>query len=197
MKDIKLIVATHKKYEMPKDDMYIPLYVGSKGKDSIGFERDDNGINISEKNPFFCELTGLYWAWKNLNDDYIGLCHYRRHFTLNKRIPKREEDKFKNLLTKEQVDKILENTDIILPKERNYYIENLYDHYKHTMYVEPLDETGKIAANITKRSRINPVLSAKDSLDEAVALVDGLNSADELDYLIGTGYGRNEKRIIR
>ena len=55
-----------------------------------------------------------------------------------------------------------------------------------------LDETGKIAANITKRSRINPVLSAKDSLDEAVALVDGLNSADELDYLIGTGYGRNK-----
>ena len=55
-----------------------------------------------------------------------------------------------------------------------------------------LDETGKIVANITKRSRINPVLSAKDSLDEAVALVDGLNSADELDYLIGTGYGRNK-----
>ena len=47
-----------------------------------------------------------------------------------------------------------------------------------------LDETGKIAANITKRSRINPVLSAKDSLDEAVALVDGLNSADELDILL-------------
>ena len=36
------------------------------------------------------------------------------------------------------------------------------------------------------------MLSAKDSLDEAVALVDGLNSADELDYLIGTGYGRNK-----
>ena len=56
MKDIKLIVATHKKYEMPKDDMYIPLYVGSNGKESIGFERDDNGINISEKNPFFVSL---------------------------------------------------------------------------------------------------------------------------------------------
>ena len=27
---------------------------------------------------------------------------------------------------------------------------------------------------------------------KAVALVDGLNSADELDYLIGTGYGRNK-----
>jgi predicted CoA-substrate-specific enzyme activase len=55
-----------------------------------------------------------------------------------------------------------------------------------------LDENGKIAAAVTKRSRINPVLSAKDALDEAVSQVDGLNSAEELTYLIGTGYGRNK-----
>lgn len=55
-----------------------------------------------------------------------------------------------------------------------------------------IDENGKIAAAITKRSRINPVLSAKDALDEAVSQVDGLNSAEELTYLIGTGYGRNK-----
>ena len=55
-----------------------------------------------------------------------------------------------------------------------------------------IDENGKIAAAVTKRSRINPVLSAKDALDEAVSHVDGLNSAEELTYLIGTGYGRNK-----
>ena len=55
-----------------------------------------------------------------------------------------------------------------------------------------IDENGKIAAAVTKRSRINPVLSAKDALDEAVIQVDGLNSAEELTYLIGTGYGRNK-----
>lgn len=55
-----------------------------------------------------------------------------------------------------------------------------------------IDENGKIAAAVTKRSRINPVLSAKDALDEAVGQVDGLNSAEELTYLIGTGYGRNK-----
>jgi predicted CoA-substrate-specific enzyme activase len=55
-----------------------------------------------------------------------------------------------------------------------------------------LDENGKIAAAVTKRSRINLVLSAKDALDEAVSQVDGLNSAEELTYLIGTGYGRNK-----
>ena len=55
-----------------------------------------------------------------------------------------------------------------------------------------IDENGKILAAVTKRSRINPVLSAKDALDEAVSQVDGLNSAEELTYLIGTGFGRNK-----
>lgn len=55
-----------------------------------------------------------------------------------------------------------------------------------------IDENGKILAAVTKRSRINPVLSAKDALDETVSQVDGLNSAEELTYLIGTGYGRNK-----
>ena len=55
-----------------------------------------------------------------------------------------------------------------------------------------IDENGKILAAVTKRSRINQVLSAKDALDEAVSQVDGLNSAEELTYLIGTGYGRNK-----
>ena len=49
-----------------------------------------------------------------------------------------------------------------------------------------------MVANVTKRSRINPVLSAQDALDEAVAQVEGLESPKELAYLIGTGYGRNK-----
>lgn len=54
-----------------------------------------------------------------------------------------------------------------------------------------LDEYGKIAAYTTKKSRINPVLSARDAIDETVRQVDGL-SAEGLAYLIGTGYGRNK-----
>ena len=144
MKDIKIIVATHKKYQMPDDDIYIPVQVGAEGKESLGYQNDNEGDNISFKNPYYCELTGLYWAWKNLNADYIGLSHYRRHFTNRKRTPKKEDKKFKVLLSKKEIEKILETTDIILAKKRNYYIENLYDHYKHTMYIEPLDETRKI-----------------------------------------------------
>jgi hypothetical protein len=144
LKDVKIIIATHKKYQMPVDEMYIPLQVGKEGKESLGYKEDNIGDNISIKNPQFCELTGLYWAWKNLEADYIGLVHYRRYFTNARKVPKKEEDKFRCILSSEDVTKILDNTDIILPKKRNYYIENLYSHYEHTMYVEPLDETRKI-----------------------------------------------------
>ena len=141
-KDIKLIVATHKKYDMPKSDIYLPLQVGAKSKEKLGYEVDSSGDNISEKNPYYCELTGLYWAWKNLDADYIGLVHYRRHFASKEKISsKRRIDK---VLTEKEARKILEISDVVLPKKRNYYIENLYSHYEHTMYIEPLEITRKI-----------------------------------------------------
>lgn len=147
-KDVKIIVATHKKYQMPKDDIYIPLQVNAEKNGKIeGFDYQDNtGDNISIKNPYFCELTGLYWAWKNLQNDYIGLVHYRRYFSESKHIPKTTDEKFNVILNKKQVNELLNNNDIILPKKRNYYIENLYSHYEHTMYVEPLNEVQKIIA---------------------------------------------------
>lgn len=144
MKNIKMIVATHKKYQMPKDKMYLPIQVGAKGKEDLGYQKDNEGENISSKNPYYSELTGLYWAWKNLDADYIGLSHYRRYFSEKKLIPLKEEDRFRNVLTYETLDKLLDDADIILPTKRKYYIENIYDHYKKTMYIEPLDETRKI-----------------------------------------------------
>ena len=82
--NIKIMVAAHKPYWMPQDDVYMPIHVGCEGKESIGFTGDNTGDNISTKNPHYCELTALYWAWKNLQADYTGLVHYRRYFT-NKR----------------------------------------------------------------------------------------------------------------
>lgn len=55
-----------------------------------------------------------------------------------------------------------------------------------------LNEEGKIVSDVTIRSRINPVLSAQGALDEAIAKVDELNKAEDLTYLVGTGYGRNK-----
>ncbi len=137
---ISVVVATHKKYKMPKYKSYLPLHVGCEGKESLEFKGDNTGDNISKKNSNFCELTGLYWAWKNLKDDYIGLVHYRRYFKGNSK----SKDIFERILSDKEIGDLIKSNDIILPKKRNYYIETLYSHYEHTMYVEPLDITGKI-----------------------------------------------------
>ena len=136
---VTVIVAAHKPYAMPDDPLYLPLHVGAEGKELFGFVGDNTGENISAKNPTFCELTGLYWAWKNLDADYIGLAHYRRHFGRKGR-----GEPISHVLTEEEAVRLLAGKDGILPGKRKYYIENLYSHYVHTMHPEPLDVTGEI-----------------------------------------------------
>ena len=136
-KDIALIVATHKNYWMPKDEMYVPLHVGREGKNDLGYIGDNTGDNISTKNANYCELTGLYWAWKNLDADYLGLVHYRRHFTTKGAKGTKEE----RVITKGQLSEILKKTDVILPTPRNYYIETNYSQYVHAHHAEDLDTT--------------------------------------------------------
>lgn len=142
--DVKVIIATHKKYDMPKDEMYVPLHVGREGKDDLGYVGDNTGDNISIKNPKFCELTGLYWAWKNLDAEYLGLAHYRRHFTLKKKSQRKKLGLMNSVLEKKELEPLLEKYPIIVPKKRKYYIETLYSHYAHTHYAEHLDVTRQI-----------------------------------------------------
>lgn len=142
--DIKILIATHKRYEMPKGKCYLPIHVGGNGKENIGYIKDDTGDNISKKNPYYCELTGLYWAWKNLKCDYLGLAHYRRHFCKKRYISRLFYEKFDCVLSNKETEKLLEKYDIILPKKRKYYIETIYSHYSHTHYGEHLDETRDI-----------------------------------------------------
>ena len=60
------------------------IFVGAALADSCPINvRDDIGDNISKENKKYCELTALYWLWKNAKADFIGLCHYRRHFCLS------------------------------------------------------------------------------------------------------------------
>ena len=81
---VKILVACHKADpNIIKNDIYFPIQVGKSlnSELDLGFQCDDTGDNISDKNGSYCELTALYWAWKNIkNVDYIGLCHYRRYF---------------------------------------------------------------------------------------------------------------------
>ena len=134
---LKIVVATHKPYWMPGDSAYLPVQAGSAGKDSImGYQRDDDGVNISVKNPNYCELTALYWAWKNLDADYLGLAHYRRHFE-----GKGAGDKKDRVATGAQVMDMLQKAPVVLPKPRNYYIETNYSQYVHAHHEEDLVQT--------------------------------------------------------
>lgn len=141
-REATIIVATHKKYRMPADRLYLPLQVGASGHPALSYPQDNAGRNISAKNANFCELTGLYWAWRNLPSRYIGLAHYRRHFTARRL--SLGQDKFSRILTERELQPLLEKHAIILPKKRRYFIESLYSHYAHTMYAAPLDLTGEI-----------------------------------------------------
>ena len=172
---VKVIVATHLEYKMPKDNMYIPLHVGSElSKEDFGYQKDNTGENISKLNPGFCELTGLYWAWKNLDAGYIGMVHYRRQFSL------KNKKGIENALSYEELKPYLGKVKVFVPKKRKYYIETLYSHYAHTHYIEQLDEAKKITEEkypeylesfnrvVNKRSgyMFNMMIMQKDLLNE-------------------------------
>lgn len=145
---ISIIIATHKQYFMPGDPMYIPLHVGKLGKESIGYQGDDVGDNISAKNPYFCELTGLYWAWKNLSADYIGLIHYRRFFSIKTYLQRKKLSLQDIYLSQLEAEALLQKYDVLVPQKRNYYIETLYSHYAHTLHKEHLDVSRKIITKL-------------------------------------------------
>lgn len=176
LKDITIVVATHKQYWMPEDKMYLPLHVGAAGNDlNFGYEQDNTGENISARNPFFCELTGLYWAWKNLDADHIGLAHYRRHFSF-----RYTKTPTSAVLTHEEIRPYLGKKKIFVPKKRRYFIDTLYGHYKHTHYIEQLDVTREIIRDmapeyleefdpVVKRTSgymFNMMIMRKDYLDQ-------------------------------
>lgn len=128
--NIKIIVAAHKVAKVPQNPIYFPVQVGAYGKESIGFVRDDSSDNISEKNPYYCELTGVYWAWRNLDCDVIGLVHYRRYFGHNNK-----DDFYAGVLTGQEIENLLSEYDVILAKPRNYYIESIKTHFHNHLKV--------------------------------------------------------------
>ena len=82
MKDIKIFVSHRidKNSTTINNDIFIPVRCGAVfDKNNTSILGDDTGDNISSKRMSFCELTVLYWAWKNTSADYYGLCHYRRY----------------------------------------------------------------------------------------------------------------------
>lgn len=104
---IKIFIMTHKPFTPPQDPMYAPFHVGRANAADLGFPGDDTGDSISSLNAYFCELTGMYWLWKNYQDsDYIGVCHYRRYLINQKG----------SVFTEEQLSQLLSQYDFITTK---------------------------------------------------------------------------------
>ena len=134
MNNIKIFICAHKEVPLPQHPYFLPVQAGAALHPPIpGYQPDDEGDNISTKNPHFCELTCHYWAWKNLKDvDIVGLNHYRRYFDFQKKWPQFSADKhfistdvflnhpyvFPNL------EEIFQKYDIILPIARHWRVSN-------------------------------------------------------------------------
>lgn len=153
--NIKILVACHKPSELPDNKLMLPVQVGAtNAKTDLGLQRDDDGDNISAKNPGYCELTALYWAWKNLDADYYGLFHYRRFYSFaDEKFPVSDDGhcmirakalspmvfhKF-GLDDEAKMRQIIESNDLIvheprpvaeIPTPRGIDGKNVYDHYR-------------------------------------------------------------------
>ena len=135
MSNIKIVMACHRDdIALPKNDLICPIQVGTALAPTRfeGMLHDDEGDNISQKNPSYCELTAQYWAWKNLDADYYGLFHYRRYFSFaEKKFPTNyfadvpfEANDEKTLqeigLTEERMREVIEQYDFILPEQGQF-----------------------------------------------------------------------------
>lgn len=126
----KILVCCHKEAVCSDKEEYLPIHVGKALSDKdLHIQADNSGDNISNKNGSFCELTGMYWAWKNLKEvDYIGLCHYRRFFDFHRQcksmLPVTQflssEFPKLDLSIPPKIKKLLEKGFVIAPSEKNY-----------------------------------------------------------------------------
>lgn len=143
----KIIVCCHKDDIKVYQEPYLPIHVGKAlNNQNLGIAGDNTGDNISEKNRSYCELTGLYWAWKNLKDvDIIGLCHYRRYFDFHHqcqpilpytKFPKERFDKLDFSVPRKIMDAALQGK-VIAPRIMNN-VGSLYDEYCICHYSEDL-----------------------------------------------------------
>lgn len=136
-------VVTHKKYTLDlsvKEKGYKLISVGKgkeAGNDGVN---DDSGENIANKNANYCELTALYWMWKNDSEsEYKGLCHYRRYIT-----SKQVSADISGVIGKNEIQDFLqsEKYDIILP-QKQHFIRTATENFLRCGFQKDLDNLRK------------------------------------------------------
>lgn len=131
---VTIFTMTHKKFAQPSDSIYIPLQVGRACGEDLGYAGDNTGDNISDKNCYYGELTGVYWVWKNVHTaDYVGVCHYRRYFCT--------EDG--RILNEKDYHAILKEYDMIVSKKLKLNF-SYFDGYASDYNIFDLVTTGEV-----------------------------------------------------
>jgi hypothetical protein len=131
-----MLVAAHRESLIPNDDFYLPVHVGNAlNPSAVNYQPDDEGENISALNRSYCELTALYWAWKNLDADVVGLSHYRRYFVGSGTPPHGST----GILTRTEAVELMLAYDVVIGRPRRYLVETVDSHYRHGHYGSDLD----------------------------------------------------------
>jgi hypothetical protein len=203
--DTIILIAAHKPAPLPSDPVYLPVQVGSLSKPKLYPQSDDTGENISAKNPHYCELTALYWAWKNLNFSALGLTHYRRYFVKHRPFC----TKMQRVLIKDDFTCLLSRADVLVPTPRHYFIETTWSQYAHAHHEQDLVKTREVLAVLypaylkafdhvmKKRSghRFNMFVMKREPLDAYCSWLFGVLFALE-ERLDITGYTQNDSRVF-
>lgn len=155
---IKILISCHKPTEYISNNILTPIQLNCANKNSHFKDmlHDDEGDNISELNPMYCELTAQYWAWKNLDEDYYGFCHYRRYFNFSKTVY--DEDEYGNIresypgknaikkygLDEKTIENLVKKYDVIITEEKDVsempdHATSIIDQYDKAALLHPED----------------------------------------------------------
>lgn len=152
---------------IPNVNYITPIQVGAALTDRRLYKNiltDSCGKNISEKNRQYSELTAMYWMWKNAGEEFLGLCHYRRHFIL--------PDNWAALMKNMKIDAVLPVPSYAAPNiEENYKARHEGDDWVFLMQYLKTEypEDYRIAVEVFSGQLYSPCnmfITRKNILDE-------------------------------
>lgn len=146
--NIKIFVSHRidKDSELVDNPIFVPVRCGAvfDPRENVAIQGDDTGENISQRRMTFNEFTVLYWAWKNIEADYYGLCHYRRYMIFSP--DALQADPYGNvlfdrldhnscvkcgLLDQVGMAKVIEGNDLIISEPYDVTYRGFYSLYEH------------------------------------------------------------------
>lgn len=108
---------------------------------------DNTGENISDKNKQYCEMSAVYWIWKNTKHDWTGIEHYRRHLHIQPEMLQDDVDailplpymsypntvtQFRRFVSEDVLQLLLQALQELHPKQYEAYRKILYGTYQYT-----------------------------------------------------------------